>query len=166
MYRICPIFIFTGRFGLRALCATSIEQVLPRMRTGTAGSTCCTIGANPWAQSPTKLLAGPHASQEACAFVAHASLPAAVDAAAAQNLMTASQYIRESIIAQLKVDSIDLAAELRRSGRVAGEGGLEQKGLEMSLAPNVADDLTDARFCRQSTLRKVRSGTPSDIECC
>jgi len=44
------------------------------------------------------------------------SLPAAVDAAAAQNLMTASQYIRESIIAQLKVDSIDLAAELRRSG--------------------------------------------------
>ena len=70
------------------------------------------------------------------------SLPAAVDAAAAQNLMTASQYIRESIIAQLKVDSIDLAAELRRSGHVAGEGGLEQKGLEMSLAPNVADDLT------------------------
>ena len=52
------------------------------------------------------------------------SLPAAVDAAAAQNLMTASQYIRESIIAQLKVDSIDLAAELRRSGMLpAGVDG-------------------------------------------
>jgi hypothetical protein len=65
----------------------------------------------------------PHkASRESARFTSNlrircpSSLPAAVDAAAAQNLMTASQYIRESIIAQLKVDSIDLAAELRRSG--------------------------------------------------
>jgi hypothetical protein len=62
----------------------------------------------------------PHkASRESARFTSSlrircpSSLPAAVDAAAAQNLMTASQYMRESIIAQLKVDS-----ELRRSDMV------------------------------------------------
>jgi hypothetical protein len=62
------------------------------------------------------MAAVPHkASRESARFTSSlrircpSSLPAAVDAAAAQNLMTASQYIRQSIIAQLKLDS-----ELRR----------------------------------------------------
>ena len=35
------------------------------------------------------------------------SLPAAIDAAAARNLMTASEYVRRSVIARLKADGID-----------------------------------------------------------
>ena len=50
-----------------------------------------------------------------------ASLPAAIDTAAARNLMTASEYIRQSIVAQLKADSIELIAERRRSGVLRAE---------------------------------------------
>jgi hypothetical protein len=36
-----------------------------------------------------------------------ASLPAAIDTAAARNLMTASEYVRRSVIDRLKADGID-----------------------------------------------------------
>jgi hypothetical protein len=36
-----------------------------------------------------------------------ACLPAAIDAAAARNLMSASEYIRRSVIDRLKADGID-----------------------------------------------------------
>lgn len=38
-----------------------------------------------------------------------ASLPAAIDTAAARNLMTASEYIRRSVIDRLKAEGIDPA---------------------------------------------------------
>lgn len=38
-----------------------------------------------------------------------ASLPAFVDRAAERSMMTSSQYIRESVINQLRADGIDLA---------------------------------------------------------
>jgi hypothetical protein len=38
-----------------------------------------------------------------------ASLPPAIDRAAANNLMTSSEYVRRSVIARLKADGIDLA---------------------------------------------------------
>jgi hypothetical protein len=38
-----------------------------------------------------------------------ASLPTAIDKAAAQNLMTASEYIRRSVIDRLRADGIDPA---------------------------------------------------------
>src|SRR6266852_4386026 len=37
-----------------------------------------------------------------------ASLPAAIDTAAARNLMTASEYVRRSVIERLRADGIDL----------------------------------------------------------
>ena len=37
-----------------------------------------------------------------------ASLPVAIDAAAARNLMTASEYVRRSVIERLRADGIDL----------------------------------------------------------
>ena len=51
-----------------------------------------------------------------------ASLPAAIDTAAARNLMTASEYVRQCIIARLKADSIELVAELRRSDILQADG--------------------------------------------
>jgi hypothetical protein len=38
-----------------------------------------------------------------------ASLPAAIDTAAARNLMTASEYVRRSVIERLRADGIDPA---------------------------------------------------------
>jgi len=38
-----------------------------------------------------------------------ASLPVAIDTAAARNLMTASEYVRRSVIDRLKADGIDPA---------------------------------------------------------
>jgi hypothetical protein len=38
-----------------------------------------------------------------------ASLPVAIDTAAAWNLMTASEYVRRSVIERLQADGIDLA---------------------------------------------------------
>jgi len=39
-----------------------------------------------------------------------ASLPPAIDRAAAKNLMTASEYVRRSVIDRLKADGIDPAS--------------------------------------------------------
>jgi hypothetical protein len=44
------------------------------------------------------------------------SLPAAIDTAAARNLMTASEYVRRSIIARLKADGIEPAQLVRAIG--------------------------------------------------
>jgi hypothetical protein len=38
-----------------------------------------------------------------------ASLPLAIDRAAAKNLMTSSEYVRRSVIARLEADGVDLA---------------------------------------------------------
>ena len=43
-----------------------------------------------------------------------ASLPAAIDAAAARHLMTASEYVRRSIIDRLKADGIDPGRHIDR----------------------------------------------------
>ena len=50
-----------------------------------------------------------------------ASLPPAIDRAAAKNLMTASEYIRRSVIERLKKDGIDLS-ELNQTMRQPGNG--------------------------------------------
>jgi hypothetical protein len=43
-------------------------------------------------------------------------LPAAIDTAAARNLMTASEYVRRSVIARLKADGIEPAQFVRAIG--------------------------------------------------
>ena len=78
--------------------------------------------------APHQTSSGPTRFTRSLRIRCPASLPAAIDTAAARNLMTASQYIRESIIAQLKVDSIDLAAELRRSGMLPAGVDSSRKG--------------------------------------
>jgi len=46
-----------------------------------------------------------------------ASLPAAIDTAAARNLMTASEYVRRSVIDRLKADGFDPAQMASVCGR-------------------------------------------------
>ena len=109
------MFFSTGRFGLRALRYLDRASLTPNADWGR------------WFDLPhdrSKLMgAAPHQpSSGPTRFTSNlrircpASLPAAIDTGAARNLMTASEYIRQSIIAQLKADSIELIAERRRSG--------------------------------------------------
>jgi hypothetical protein len=48
-----------------------------------------------------------------------ASLPPAIDKAAAQNLMTASEYVRRSVIDRLRADGIDPVEVAATSGKRA-----------------------------------------------
>ena len=75
-----------------------------------------------------------------------ASLPAAIDTAAARNLMTASEYIRQSIVAQLKADSIELIAERRRSGVLRAEE-IEPQQATPGVAPRLHSGSRGNRVC-------------------
>ena len=43
-----------------------------------------------------------------------ATLPVAIEQAAAQNLMTASEYVRRSVIDRLKADGVSLQPQIER----------------------------------------------------
>jgi hypothetical protein len=83
-------------------CAALSLPVLPLSRIGSAGPTQ-TIGIRGWAWPSADTL---HDSQTVSRFVArHPS--AAIDIAAARNSMTASEYVRRSVIDRLRADGTD-----------------------------------------------------------
>jgi hypothetical protein len=67
-----------------------------------------------------------------------ASLPAAIDRAAAQSLMTASEYVRRSVIDRLKADRVDPAQVEEFHKTRKGAGG--DRGMNTPLWPVVEAD--------------------------